>query len=93
MGKFRKELKMYFNPKYLDGTTDWDSGETVRGQCYYNLAASSTFDLTSTDTSSALNSLTSSFVLIHSKVSISSATKQKKGVKYLKPFSKVKWTF
>jgi hypothetical protein len=30
LGTFRKELKPYFNPKYLSGTMDWDSGEPVR---------------------------------------------------------------
>jgi len=30
--KFRRELKPYFNPNYLKGTMDWDSGEPVRGR-------------------------------------------------------------
>jgi hypothetical protein len=35
MGKWKKNLKMYFNPKYLEGTMDWESGESVRGKLLY----------------------------------------------------------
>jgi hypothetical protein len=30
MGKWKKDLKMYFNTKYLNGTMDWESGESIR---------------------------------------------------------------
>lgn len=35
MGKFKRELKPCFNPKYIKGETDWNSGGPIRGRAVY----------------------------------------------------------
>lgn len=35
MGKFKRELKPCFNPKYIKGETDWNSGGAIRRRAVY----------------------------------------------------------